>query len=156
MRSMNGCSFDETLKVGVVSFENSSGPSTRLVSGSVTSTIQMKPRGSLSLPRSSTERTSKPFMPAGRSVRSTGESHSSQAVGPGSQRHSKRSTVASSLENSKWAVVAEVNGFGASSRSGFGAVRSICQAWVAGDGSSLPAGSLAKTLKVWLPSARPA
>ena len=37
-----------------------------------------------------------------------------------------------------------------------GAVASIVHVWVAGVASTLPAGSVARTWKVWLPSARPA
>jgi len=36
-----------------------------------------------------------------------------------------------------------------------GGVVSTVQVWLAGVGSVLPAGSVARTWKVWLPSARP-
>ena len=60
-----------------------------------------------------------------------------------------------SLEKLKVALVELVSASGVESRVVLGAVRSTVHEWLAGDASVLPAASVARTWKEWLPAARP-
>jgi hypothetical protein len=82
-----------------------------------------------------------------------GEAHA--ANGAVSSEHSKVDPV-SVAENVKVADVLAVRPFGPESIVVSGGVTSTVQEWVAGVGSVFPARSVARTSKVWDPSARSA
>jgi hypothetical protein len=98
-------------------------------------------------------RTRKVWSPSASPARLSGLVHAPQA--PPSSRHSNEEP-ASSEENSKVGAALELGSLGATSMVVSGAAESTVQAKLAGVASRLPAASLARTAKVWPPSARPA
>jgi hypothetical protein len=102
------------------------------------------------LPAGSIARTSKVWVPsvsAGEIV--SGLEHDVQL--PPSIRHSKVEAGSDALNANEGVVLPEGLG-GPESIVVFGAVRSIVQVWLAGVASVLPAASVARTSKVWLPA----
>ncbi len=121
-----------------------------LVTGAVRSIVQVSLAGVASvLPAGSVARTSKVWLPAP----SAGEVKGLVQVvqEPPSMRHSK--VEPGSLELKVKVGVVSLDGWaGVESRLVTGAVRSIVQVSLAGVASVLPAGSVARTSKVWLPA----
>src|SRR6266852_314711 len=140
-------------KLGVVSLEGSAGVELRVVLGAVRSTIQVWLAGvERVLPAWSVARTSKVWLPSA----SAGEivSGLEQLVQPPpSIRHSN--VDPDSLElNVKVGVVSLEGLPGLESIVVSGGPVSTIQLWLAGEASVLPAWSVARTSKVWLPSPR--
>ena len=101
------------------------------------------------LPAASVARTSNVWLPAPSAAVVSGLVHG--AYEPPSTRHSKVAPGLLALK-SKVGVVSFDGSFGPESIVVSGAVRSIAHVYAAGVASVLPAGSVARTSKVWLPS----
>ena len=133
------------------------GPAPIVVLGGVVSAggwiVQVWVAGVASvLPAGSVARTRKVCAPRARPVRSRGLVQA--ANGAASSEHSNVEP-ASVAEKAKVALVLCVVAGGADVIVVFGGAVSTVQERVAGVGSVLPAGSVARTAKVWAPSARP-
>ena len=130
----------------------SSGPLVTVVSGATASTVQVRCAGVASmLPTPSTPRTSYVCDPRARPGSDEGDEQVAHA--PPSRRHWKVET--SSAENVNCAVLSVVVAGGPEVIVVCGAVASTDHEADAGDASTLPAVSFARTLKVCAPSARP-
>jgi hypothetical protein len=139
------------LKSGVVLLDGSEGLESIVVFGAVRSTVQVWLAGVASvLPAASVARTWNVWLPAV----SAGEIVSGlvQAVQlPLSTRHSNVELPSEELKLTSGVVLLDGSA-GLESRVVFGAVRSTVQVWLAGVPSVLPAASVARTSKVWLPA----
>ena len=126
------------------------------IGGAPVSTVQVCEAGVPSvLPAGSVARTSNVWLPSTRGPTVAGLAHGSQSMPP-SRRHSKDEP--GSLESNSNDGDALLEGLpGTVVKVVSGAAVSTVQAYEAGVGSVLPAPSIARTSKVWLPSAsRPA
>jgi hypothetical protein len=129
------------------------GPDETVVSGGVRSTRQVREAGVASVfPAVSVALTSNVCVPSDRASRLTGVVQGAST--PASSRHWKVEP-ASLAENVNAAEEAFVSAVGPESIVVSGAVASIVHVWAAGVGSLLPAGSVARTWTVCVPSARP-
>src|SRR5687768_1514289 len=141
----------ENSKSGVGSLDGSDGVASSVVSGAVVSTVQACCAGVPSVvPAPSVARTSKVWGPSASGPTGSGLVQGAQA--PPSTRHSNVEP-ASSAENAKLGVSSLEGSAGAASSVVSGASVSTVHAWEAGVGSGLPAASVARTSKVWPPSA---
>jgi hypothetical protein len=144
-------SLELKVNVGVVSLDGLPGLVSIVVFGGPTSMIHVWLAGLPSVfPAGSVARTSNVWLlsaSAGESV--SGDVHGSHV--PPSSLHSNVEPVSGEL-NVKVGVVLPEGLAGLESIVVFGAVVSIVQVDVAGDASVLPAASVARTSKVWLPS----
>src|SRR6266545_3101892 len=102
------------------------------------------------LPAASVPRTSKVWLPSARAAVVCGLVQEVQL--PPSRPHSKLEPGSEELKL-KLGVASLSSAGGAESIVVFGAVRSAIQVWVAGVPSVLPAASVPRTSRVWLPSA---
>ncbi|HEX9379918.1 MAG TPA: hypothetical protein VF891_00340 [Gaiellaceae bacterium] len=145
-------SLELKLKLGVAFPDGLEGLASIVVSGAVRSTVQVWLAGVWSaLPAWSVARTSKVWLPsvrAGEMVWGLVQ----EAQLPLSMRHSK--PAPGSLEKLKLGIAFPDGLEGLASMVVLGAVRSTVQVWLAGEPSVLPAWSVARTSKVWLPSVR--
>jgi hypothetical protein len=141
------------VNVGVVSLV-AVGPPVMSVFGVVVSTTNVCVAGVASVfPAASVARTSKVWLPSFRTAVVNGEAHVANAapstrhwnVDPGSVAVNVNVGVLSLPGLSAPAVIVV-----------FGAVVSIVKVWDAGVASTLPAASIARTSKAWMPSARAA
>jgi hypothetical protein len=140
------------LKVGVVSFVGLEGLESIVVCGAVRSTVHVCEAGLASvLPAASVARTSNVWLPSVSDPVVCGLLQDVQL--PPSMRHSKLEPVSDEL-NVKVGVALPDGSDGLESIVVFGAVRSIVQVCDAGLPSVLPAWSVARTSKVWLPAPR--
>ena len=145
-------SFAENSKVGVALLDGSAGTTVKELSGATVSTVHVWAAGLAStLPAASVARTENVWLPSERRPIVSGLEHVAQA--PASTRHSNVEP-GSLAENSKVGASSLDGSAGTSSSVVFGAAVSTVQVWEAGVASVRPAGSVARTWKVWLPSAR--
>src|SRR6186997_1514016 len=146
-------SLELNAKVGVVFPDGLEGLESMVVFGGVRSTVQVWLAGVASvLPAASGARTSKVWLPAVKAGEiDSGLVHDVQL--PPSTRHSKLEPPSVEL-NVKLGVVLLDGSAGLESMVVLGAVRSTVHVWLAGVPSVLPAASVARTSKVWLPAPR--
>src|SRR6478672_5296624 len=137
--------------VGVASLDGPAGPLSMVVFGAVRSIVQVKLAGVPSVfPTASVARTSKVWVPSPSADVVSGLVQGDQL--PPSTRHANVELPSEELK-SNVGVVSFDGLDGVESIVVFGAVRSIVHVCAAGVPSVLPAPSVARTSKVWLPSA---
>ena len=138
-------------EVGVASLVGPDGPLSIVVSGAAVSTVKLRDAGVAStFPAASVARTSKVCAPSASDAVVSGVEHEPHA--PPSTRHSKLEP-GWSAENANVGVASFVGPDGPLSIVVSGAAVSTVKLRDAGVGSTLPAGSVARTSKVWAPSA---
>ncbi len=139
-------------KLNVACFFGPSGPLSIVVSGASVSTVKVRSAGEASrLPDASLARTWRVCRPSGSCASVSGLLHAAKA--PTSTAHSK--VAPGSFEwNVKVGVLSAVSPAGPESMVVSGAVASIVQPSET-KSPTLPAASVARTSKVWWPSARP-
>src|SRR5918999_2317622 len=130
----------------------SAGPVSIVVPGATVSTVQARDAAPPTLPARSVARTSKVCAPSRKPVSSCGLPQPVQA--PSSSLHSN--VAASSARNSKLAAAELLRSRGPAWIDVPGVTVSPVQLRVAGSASPFPAASVARTLKVCEPSAKPA
>src|SRR5947208_894681 len=143
-------SLELKVNVGVASLSSAGGAESIVVFGAVRSTVQVWLECVASvLPAGSVARTSKVWLPAPSAEVAWGLVQADQL--PPSIRHSK--VEPGSLELKLKLGVGSFDGLpGPEFSDVVGAVVSTVHAWLAGELSVLPAASVARTSKVWLPS----
>ena len=142
---------DENANVGVASAVGSEGPLSIVVCGAAVSTVNARDAGvGSTFPAGSVARTSKVWAPSVSDPVVSGVEHEPQA--PPSTRHSKVEP-AWSAEKPNVGVASLVGPEGPLSIAVSGAAVSTVKLRDAGVGSTLPTRSVARTSKVWAPSA---
>ena len=150
-RSSSPPGLAENANVGVASFVGPDGPLSIVVSGAAVSTVKLRDAGVAStLPAVSVARTSNVCAPSASDAVVCGELQEAHA--PASTRHSNVEPAWLD-ENANVGVASFVGPDGPLSIVVCGAAVSTVKLRDAGVASTLPAGSVARTSKVWAPSA---
>ncbi len=141
--NVTGASSEPNSNTASVWFEGSAGVATKSVSGSTVSISQVNDAGLAStFPAGSTARTRKVCVPSGTLFKVVGDGHAAKAAP--SREHSNVA-AGSGLEKVKVATELVDAAGGAASMVVSGAVRSTTHAATAGEASTLPARSVART-----------